>query len=57
MAASVVCKNVGFKSYFLKRKKEGLAPQKALLAVAHKLIRVIYTMLSQRTYFMGREAL
>jgi transposase len=57
MAASVASQNPFFKSYFIKRKKEGLAPQKALFAVAHKLIRVIYVMLCQRTYFMGREAL
>jgi hypothetical protein len=30
-----------------------LRPQEALFAVAHKLIRVIFTMLSQRTYFEG----
>jgi transposase len=57
MAASVVSQNAFFKSYFLKRKKEGLAPQKVLFAVAHKLIRVIYAMLSQRTYFREMEAL
>jgi transposase len=56
MANSVVIQNPFFKSYYLKRKKEGLAPRKALFAVSHKLIRVIYAMLSQRTYFMGREA-
>lgn len=56
MAASVVSQNPFFKSYFFKRKKEGLAPQKVLFAVAHKLIRVIYAMLSQRTSFMGKEA-
>lgn len=57
MAASVVTKNPFFKSYFLKRKREGLAPQKILFAVAHKLIRVIYALLSQRTYFKEMEAL
>jgi transposase len=57
MASSVVSKNAFFKSYFLKRKKEGLTPQKVLFAVAHKLIRVIYAMLSQRTYFKEMETL
>ena len=57
MTASVVCQNPFFKAYFLKRKREGLAPQKALFAVAHKLIRVIFAMLSQRTYFEVKEAL
>jgi transposase len=56
MANSVVIKNAFFKAYYWKRKKEGLAPRKALFAVSHKLIRVIYAMLSQKTYFMGREA-
>jgi transposase len=57
MTASVVSQNAFFKAYFLKRKKEGLAPQKALFATAHKLIRVIFAMLSQGTYFKVKEAL
>jgi hypothetical protein len=47
MTASVVSQNAFFKAYFLKRKSEGLARQKALFATAHKLIRVIFAMLSQ----------
>jgi len=57
MTTSVVSQNAFFKAYFLKRKKEGLAPQKALFATAHKLIRVIFAMLSQRTYFKVEEAI
>lgn len=57
MTASVVSKNAWFKAYFQKRKAEGLPPQKALLATAHKLIRVIFAMLSQRTYFKVKEAI
>ncbi len=57
MTASVVSQNAFFKAYFLKRKREGLAPQKALFATAHKLIRVIFAMLSQRTHFKVKEAL
>jgi len=56
MTACVVSHNAFFKAYFLKRKREGLAPQKALFATAHKLIRVIFAMLSQRTYFKVKEA-
>ena len=56
MTASVVSQNAFFKAYFLKRKREGLAPQKALFATAHKLIRVIFAMLSQRTHFKVKEA-
>ena len=51
MASSVVSKNALFKAYFLKRKREGLPPQKALFATAHKLIRVIFALLTKRTYF------
>jgi transposase len=57
MTTSVVSQNVFFKAYFLRRKKEGLPPQKALFAVAHKLIRVIFAMLSQRTCFNVKEAI
>ena len=57
MTASVVSKNAFFKAYFLRRKGEGLPPQKALFATAHKLIRVIFAMLSQRTYFKAKEAI
>ena len=56
MTAAVVSKNAFFKAYFLRRKKEGLIPQKALLATAHKLIRVIFAMLSHRTYFQVKMA-
>ena len=57
MTAAAVSKNAFFKAYFLRRKKEGLIPQKALLATAHKLIRVIFAMLSQRTYFQPKLAI
>jgi len=57
MTSAVVSQNPFFKAYFNKRKKEGLIPQKALIATAHKLIRVIFAMLSHRTYFHLKEAL
>jgi len=57
MTASVVSQNAFFKAYFQKRKREGLAPQKAIFATAHKLIRVIFAMLSQRRYFEVKEAI
>ncbi len=56
MTAAVVSQNAFFKAYFLRRKREGLVPQKALLATAHKLIRVIFAMLSHRTYFQVKMA-
>jgi transposase len=44
-----------FKSYFLRRKSEGLPFKKALFATAHKLVRVIFAMLQKRTYFMADQ--
>lgn len=52
---SVRGKNV-FREYFLRRKKEGLPPMKAIMATAHKLIRVIFSMLSKRTFFKKEVA-
>jgi len=57
MTASVVSQNSFLKAYFLKKKREGLVPQKAIFATAHKLIRVIFAMLSQRTCFNVKEAI
>ena len=51
MAMCVVRHNSFFQSYHLKRKAEGLPPKKALLATAHKLVRVIFAMLSHKTFF------
>jgi len=47
---AVRSKNV-FREYFLRRKQEGLPPKKAILATAHKLVRVIFAMLSNKTLF------
>lgn len=43
-----------FNVYYLKRRKEGLPYKMAVLATAHKLIRVIYAMLTQRTTFCAQ---
>ncbi len=40
-----------FRKYFLKRKEEGLPPKKAILATAHKLLRVLFAMLTRKSYF------
>jgi transposase len=40
-----------FREYFLRRKREGVPPVKAILATSHKLIRVIFSMLTTRTFF------
>ena len=51
MATRVIHYSDIFKAYYLKRRKEGLPYKMAVLATAHKLIRVIYAMLTQRTTF------
>jgi transposase len=56
MASAFVSQNAFFKAYFVRRKRDGLTPQRALLATAHKLIRVIFAMLSHRTYFQPKMA-
>jgi transposase len=43
-----------FSVYYLKRRKEGLPYKMAVLATAHKLIRVIYAMLTHRTTFCAQ---
>jgi transposase len=47
---AVRSKNV-FREYFLRRKQDGLPPKKAILATAHKLIRVMFAMLSNKSLF------
>jgi transposase len=51
MTTSVIQYTDIFHAYYLKRRKEGLPYKKAVLATAHKLIRVIYAMLTQRKTF------
>ena len=51
MAVGVARYSPFFREYFLRRRKEGLPYKKAILATAHKLIRVIFAMLSNETYF------
>ena len=43
------------KTYFLKRRNEGLPFKKALFATAHKLIRTIFAMLTKRTNYVSGE--
>jgi transposase len=51
MAKGVVFSNDLFRVYFYKRKGEGLCYKMALLATAHKLIRVMFAMLIHQTCF------
>lgn len=52
MATKVIINNDLFKTYFYKRRKDGLPYKKAVLATAHKLIRIIFVMLSRKEYFV-----
>jgi transposase len=40
-----------FRAYFYRRRREGLPYKMAVLATAHKLIRVMFSMLVHQTYF------
>ena len=51
MTVNVIQHNSTFRNYYLKRKAEGLPYKKAVFATAHKLMRVIFALLSQRTQF------
>lgn len=51
MTTKVIQYTDTFHAYYSKRRKEGLPYKKAVLATAHKLIRVIYAMLTKRTTF------
>ena len=51
MTTKVIQFNERFKQYYLKRIKDGLPYKKAVLATAHKLIRVIFAMLRNKTLF------
>ena len=53
MTISVIHHNSVFKSYFLKRRNDGQPFKKAVFATAHKLMRVIFAMLSKKTSFVA----
>jgi transposase len=51
MTIRVIQFNDCFRQHYQKRRQDGLPFKKAVLATAHKLLRVIYAMLTQRTSF------
>jgi len=55
MAKHVSRDNPFLRTYYLKRRKEKLSFKEAILATAHKLIRVIFAMFSNRTYSLLRR--
>src|SRR5512139_746507 len=54
MTTKVIQFNERFKQYYLKRIEDGLPYKKAVLATAHKLIRVMFAMLKNKTLFDPR---
>jgi len=54
MALGVIRVNDVFREYFLTRRNNGLPYRKAVLATAHKLVRVIFAMLSHKIAFTVR---
>lgn len=51
MAVKVLQFDETFRTYYLKRREDGLPYKKAVLATAHKLIRTVFAMLSNKTFF------
>lgn len=51
MTTMVIRFNEVFRAYFTRRRNEGLPYKKAVIATAHKLIRVIYSMLIHKRHF------
>jgi len=51
MTTCIVRKDNAFKNYFLKRKREGLSYKEAIIATSHKLIRVLHSLLVNRTHY------
>lgn len=51
MSVKVIRYNETFHQYFMKRRQEGLVYRKAVLATAHKLVRVLFSMLTHKAPF------
>jgi transposase len=51
MATKVIISNEVFRAYYFKRRKDGLIYKMAVLATAHKLIRVMFSMLVNQRQF------
>jgi transposase len=51
MTIRVIQFNDCFRQHYQKRRQDGLPFKKAVLATAHKLLRTIFAMLTQRTFF------
>jgi transposase len=56
MSTKVIMYNDHFKEYYLKRREHGLPYKMAVIATAHKLIRIIFAMLTNKTTFNVRTS-
>jgi transposase len=52
MTIRVIQFNDCFRQHYQKRRQDGLPFKKAVLSTAHKLLRVIFAMLTQKTFFI-----
>lgn len=57
MTSCVVRQDNVFRVYYLRRRAEGLPFKKSMLATAHKLVRVIFSMLLNRTAYEKKEVM
>jgi transposase len=51
MANSVIRYNEVFRSYFIKKIEKGIPYKKVVISICHKLIRVIYSLIKNGSYF------
>ncbi len=51
MTINVIHHNSIFKAYYQKKKQAGLPPKKAILATMHKLVRMLFAMLTHKQLF------
>ena len=56
MAMGTIRSNEYFKSYYLKKRQEGMQHRKAIVALINKLVRVIYALLKKREKFSLKKA-
>jgi len=57
MSIGVVMHNEYFREYYNKKRAEGVVYKKAILAVAHKLLRTVWAMLTKKQPFFVNHAL
>jgi transposase len=55
MTSSVIMHNENFQSYYKKRRAAGLPYKKAVMATMHKLVRMLFAMLSQKQLYVEPE--